>query len=206
LTFPKKDLPASERDQPDVQKKRRSVRRRVQRIEPKRLVLVDETGVTTALTPADAWAPRRARAVGSAPGSWATVTVSAALGLEGVHAPLALPGAIDTAAFPSYVDQVLVPELHAHDVVVFDNLKSHRASGVTAAIEHVGARVLPLPPDSPDSTPIEAMFSKVKAYLRRVAAWTTGGLSDAVGEARRRVTSQDILGWFQHAGLCATRE
>ncbi len=205
LTFKKKDLHPSERDRPDVQKKRRSFRRKVQRIEPKRLVFVDETGGTTAMTPAYAWAPRGERAVGSAPGSWETVTVIAALGLDGVHAPLALPGAIDTAAFQSYVDQVLVPELHAHDVVVFDNLKPHLASGVTEAIERVGARVLPLPPYSPDYTPIEEMFSQVKAYLRRVVARTTGGLYDALGEALRRVTSQDIIGWFQHAGLCATR-
>ena len=102
------------------------------------------------------------------------------------------------------MEQALVSELHAGDVVVFDNLKPHLASGVAEAIERVGARVLPLPPYSPDYTPIEEMFSKVKAYLRRVAARTKDGLYDALGEARRRVTVQDILGWFQHAGLCAT--
>lgn len=204
LTFKKKDLHASEQDRPDVQKKRRSFRRKIKRIEPKRLVFVDETGVTTAMTPAYAWAPRGQRALGSAPASWETVTVIAALGLDGVRAPLAFAGATDTAAFQSYVEQALVPELHAGDVVVFDNIKPHLDSGVAEAIGRVGARVLPLPPYSPDYTPIEEMFSKVKAYLRRVAARTQGGLYDALGEALRRVTAQDILGWFQHAGLCAT--
>jgi transposase len=205
LTRKKKSRHADERDRPDVQRKRRSFRRQVKRIEVQRLIFVDETGVTTAMTPAYARAPRGERAVGSAPGSWETVTVIAALGLDGVRAPLAFPGATDTAAFQSYVDQALVPALHAGDVVVLDNIKPHRAAGVAESIERAGARVLPLPPYSPDYTPIEGMFSKVKQYLRRAAARTECGVYDAVGAALRRVTTQDILGWFQHAGLCATR-
>ena len=118
--------------------------------------------MTTAMTPAYARAPRGERAVASAPGSWESVTVIAALGLDGVRAPLALPGAVDTAAFETYVEQALVPALHEGDVVVLDNLKPHRAAGVAAAIERAGARVLPLPPYSPDYTPIEEMYSKVK--------------------------------------------
>jgi transposase len=204
LTLKKKSLHADERDRPDVQTKRRSFRRKVKRIEPERLVFVDETGVTTAMTPAYAWAPRGERAVDSAPGSWESVTVIAALGLDGVRAPLAFPGSTDTAAFQSYVDQVLVPALHEGDVVVLDNLKPHLASGVAAAIERAGASVLPLPPYSPDYTPIEEMNSKVKEFLRRVAARTKGDLYDAIGEALKHVTPQDIIGWFKEAGLCAT--
>ena len=85
-----------------------------------------------------------------------------------------------------------------------DNVKPHLAAGVAKSIEGVGARVLPLPPYSPDYTPIEEMFSKVKHGLRRAEARTKAGLYDAVGEVLRSVTQQDILGWFQHAGLCAT--
>ena len=204
LTHKKKSLYASQRDRPDVQKKRRAFRRKVSRIEPKRLIFVDETGVTTAMTPASAWAPRGARAVDSAPATWATMTVIAALGLDGVCAPLAFPGSTDTAAFQSYVDQALVPALHAGDVVVWDNLKPHLAAGVAASIERAGARVLPLPPYSPDYTPIEEMWSKVKQWLRRAGARAKDALSDALGEALRQVTPEDILGWFRHAGLCAT--
>ncbi len=204
LTRLKKSRHADEQDRPDVQRKRRSYRRKVKRIEAGRLVFVDETGVTTAMTPAYDRAPRGERAVGSAPGSWETVTVIAALGLDGVRAPLAFPGATDTAAFQAYVDQALVPALHAGDVVGRDNIKPHLAAGVAASIEGAGASVLPLPPYSPDDTPIEEMFSKVKQYLRRAGAWTERGLYDALGAALRRVTTQDILGWFQHAGLCAT--
>lgn len=203
LTRKKKSQHASERDRPDVQKERRSFRRKVKRIEPERLVFVDETGVTTAMTPAYAWAPRGERAVDSAPASWESVTVTAALGLDGVRAPLAFPGSTDTAAFQAYVEQILVPSLHEGDVVVFDNLRPHLAPAVTESIERTGASVLPLPPYSPDYTPLEEMFSKVKEFLRRVAAGTKGDLYDAIGEALRQVTVEDIIGWFQQAGLYA---
>jgi transposase len=204
LTFKKKSLHASEQERPDVQTKRRSFRRKVKKIDPERLVFVDETGVTTAMTPAYAWSPRGERAVDSAPASWESVTVIAALGLDGVRSPLAFPGSTDTAAFQSYVEQILVPALHEGDVVVLDNLKPHLATGVAAAIERAGASVLPLPPYSPDYTPIEKMNSKVKALLRRIAARTKGDLYDAIGEALEQVTSQDIIDWFKKAGLCAT--
>jgi len=204
LTHKKKSLHADQRDRPDVQKKRRAFRRKIRKIEPRRLVFVDETGVTTALTPTHAWAPRGERAVDSTPASWTTTTLIAALGLEGVRAPLAFPGATDTAAFQTYVDQVLTPELHAGDVVVFDNIKPHLGAGVTASIERAGARVLPLPPYSPDYTPIEEMYSKVKQGLRRAKARVKNDLYDALGVTLRSVTPEDILGWFRHAGLCAT--
>ncbi|HMB06822.1 MAG TPA: IS630 family transposase [Isosphaeraceae bacterium] len=204
LTFKEKSLHASGQDRPDVQKERRAFRSEVGQIEPGRLGFVDETGLTTAMTPAYAWSPRGERAVAAAPGSWESVTVIAALGLDGVRAPLAFPRSVDTAAFQSYVDQVPVPELHKGDVVVFDNLKPHLASGVAAAIARAGAQVLPLPPSSPDYTPMEEMYSKVKTFLRRIAARTKGDLYDAIGEALKQVTPEDIIGWFKEAGLCAT--
>jgi transposase len=204
LTRKKKTQHADEQDRPDVQEKRRSFRRRVKQIGPQRLVFVDETGVTTAMTPAYAWAPRGERAIASAPGSWESVTVIAALGLDGVRAPLAFPGSINAATFQSYVERVLVPALHEGDVVVFDNLSAHLGPAVVEAIEHAGASVLPLPPYSPDYTPIEEMFSKVKGLLRRVAARIKGDLYDAIAEALREVTDQDIIGWFRSAGLYAT--
>jgi transposase len=203
LTYKEKTLHAAERSRADVQEKRRRFRRKVRRIEPKRLVFVDETGVNTAMTPTYAWAPRGERALGSVPTSWGTLTVIAALGLDGVRTPLAFPGATDTAAFQTYVEMVLVPELRAGDVVVFDNLSPHLSSGVTAAIEQAGAEVLRLPPYSSDYTPIEELWSKAKQFLRRVAARSRTSLYDALGQALEHVTAQDIIGWFQHAGLCA---
>jgi transposase len=203
ITRKKKSLHATEQDRPEVQKARRSFRRKVKPIEPKRLVFVDETGVTTAMTPAYGRAPRGQRVEGSAPASWESVTVIAAMGLDGVRAPLAFPGALNAATFESYVEQVLVPSLHEGDVVVFDNLKPHLGPAVVEAIERAGAIVLLLPPYSPDYTPIEEMFSKFKEFLRRFSARAKDHLYEAIGEGLRQVTAQDLLGWFRHAGLCA---
>lgn len=202
LTRKKKSLHATQRDRPDVQAKREQFRQKISTIEPKKLVFVDETGVTTVMNPTYARAPRGQRAVDSAPASWETYTVIAALGLDGVRAPLVFPGSTDTVVFQSYVQQVLVPQLHEGDVVVFDNLKPHLAAGVKKSIEGAGAQVLPLPPYSPEYTPIEEMFSKFKEFLRRVGARAKEHLYDAIGEGLREVTAQDILGWFGHAGLC----
>jgi transposase len=207
ITRKKKTRPADERDRPDVQKKRRAFRRKVQSIEPGRLVVVDETGVTTAMTPAYARADRGERAVDSAPASWESIPLIAAVGRDGVRAPLACPGATNESAFQSSVDGVLVPALPPGDVVVFDTLAAHLKPAGTEAIERVGASVRPLPPYSPEDTPIEERFSKVKEFLRlrRVAARPTGTLYETLGETLREVTVQEILGWFRHAGLCATQ-
>ena len=204
LTRKKKSLHADQRDRPDVRAKRDQFRRDVGAIEPEKLVFVDETGVTTMMTPTYARSPRGQRVVDSVPASWETITVIAAVGLDGVRAPLAFPGATDTTTFQAYVENVLAPELHKGDVVVFDNVKPHLTAGVAKSIEEAGAHVPPLPPYSPDYTPIEEMFSKFKQDLRRAEARTRTGLYDAVGEVLRRVTPEDILGWFRHAGLCAT--
>jgi transposase len=205
LPLKKKSPHAAERDTPEVRRKRREFRREVEPIEPGRLVFVDETGVTTAMTPAYGRAPRGERVEASAPASWESVTVIAAMGLDGVRAPLALPGSVNAATFEAYVEQVLVPALRPGDVVVFDNLSSHLGPAVFEAIERAGARVLPLPPYSPDYTPIEEMFSKFKGFLRRVGARAKEHLYDAIAEGLREVTDEDILGWFRHAGLCATQ-
>jgi transposase len=205
LPLKKKSKHASERDTPEVKKKRREFREQIEPIEPKRLVFVDETGVTTAMTPTYGRAPRGERVEASAPASWESVTVIAAVGLDGVRAPLAFPGSVNGATFEAYVEQVLVPALHRGDVVVFDNLSSHLGPAVFEAIERAGAVVLPLPPYSPDYNPIEEMFSKFKGFLRRVGARAKDHLYDAIAEGLREVDIQDILGWFRHAGLCVTQ-
>ena len=136
--------------------------------------------------------------------SWGSTKVIAALGLDGVRAPLVFPGATDTQAFQTYVDEVLAPELHPGDVVIFDNLKPHLAPHVAESIECAGASVLPLPPYSSDYDPIEELWSKFKGELRRVAARVRNDLYNAVGETLDHVTLQYIVGWFNHSGLYAT--
>jgi transposase len=205
LPLKKKTPHASERDTPEVREERREFGEEVEPIGPRRLVFVDETGVTTAMTPAYGRAPAGERVEASVPASWESVTVIAAMGLGGVRAPLAFEGAVNAPTFLTYVEQVLVPALHRGDVVIFDNLASHLSPEVFEAIERAGARVLPLPPYSPDFNPIEEMFSKFKGFLRRVGARAKEHLYEAIGDGLREVTPQDILGWFRHAGLCVTR-
>src|SRR5205814_4089319 len=134
----------------------------------------------------------------TAPGAWKNVTMIVGLRLNEVVAPLVFEGATDGVAFGTYVPEVLVPELQPGDVVMWDNLQPHKNAQVIAAIEAAGARVEPLPPYSPDETPIEELFGKVKGYLRTVAARTTATVVAAMGEALEQITPSDIRGWFQH--------
>lgn len=123
------------------------------------------------------------------------------LRLEGVVAPLVFEGATDTPASLSYVEKALVPQLRPGDVVIRDNLPPHESPKVVEAIEGCGVKVMPLPPSSPDLTPIEKMFSEVKGSLRSAAERTTEGLTAAVGEGLRGVDPEDIVGWFRSCGL-----
>ena len=202
ITRKKKTQHATEQDRPEVQQERRLFRCEVEPIEPMRLVFVDETGVTTAMTPAYGRAPKGERVEASAPASWESVTVIAAIGLDGVRAPLAFAGGTNSVTFQTYVERVLVPALREGDVVIFDNLSAHLRPEVTEAIQRAGARVLPLPPYSPDFNPIEEMFSKFKESLRRIGVRAKDHLYDAIGEALRGVTSENSLGWFRQAGSC----
>jgi transposase len=197
ITRKKKALHARERDTPEGRQKRRDFLEEVAGIDPHRLVFVDETGADTSMTRTHGRAPVGERVHGAVPGHWDSVTLICGLRLSGVTAPVVFPGATDTPAFQSYVEQVLVPELQAEDVVIWDNLQPHKAQAVVAAVERAGARVVPLPPSSPDLTPIEEMYSKVKGALRSAAARTVVAIYAAIGPALHEVSQQDIWGWFQ---------
>ena len=145
--------------------------------------------------------PKGQRLLSSAPaGHWKTTTMIAAIGLDGVHAPFALDGAVDGDAFLVYVEKVLLPTLQGGEIVVLDNLSSHKISRVVELVESVGAEVWYLPPYSPDLNPIENMWSKVKQVLRSIAARTFDGLVDAIRTALDHVSTSDLLGYFKHAG------
>jgi len=124
----------------------------------------------------------------------------AAIGLDGVQAPFALEGAIDGEAFLIYVEQVLLPTLHGGEIVVLDNLPCHKHLHVRELIESVGAEVWYLPPYSPDFSPIEPMWYKIKQILRSLAARTFEGLIEAIGVALENVTTYDLNGWFTNCG------
>jgi transposase len=193
----KKSLHADEQDTDEVQAKRTDFEGRMAAVDPAHLIFVDEMGANTAMTRTYGRAPIGERVVGSAPGEWENVTLIAGLRPSGVVAPFAFAGATDQDAFQTYVEQVLVPVLKPDDVVVWDNLTPHKNSAVIAAVQSIGARVEPLPPYSPDETPIEEMFSKTKTYLRKVAARTKDTVIQALGEALNLVTPKDCIGWFQ---------
>lgn len=197
ITRKKKTQHAEEQDTPRVQKQRRVFRKKMAMVDPDHLVFVDETGATTAMGRTYGRSPEGERVQATAPGAWMNVTLISGLRSSGVVAPMALPGATDRPAFDTYVERVLVPQLRANDVVVWDNLSPHKSASAVAAIEAVGARVEPLPVYSPDMSPIEEMFSKIKEGLRAIAARSIQEVIGAMGTVLNKVTQQDVLGWFR---------
>lgn len=162
---------------------------------------MDETGASTRLTRAYARAPRGQRAVGQVPRNHGTpTTLVAALTPAGLQAAQRLLGAMTTARFTSYVQEVLCPTLRPGQVVAMDNLSAHKSDAVRAAIEAVGATLLFLPPYSPDCSPIELAFSKLKARLKAVAARTQAALDAAIDTAVTTITARDAHGFFAHCG------
>jgi transposase len=133
-------------------------------------------------------------------GHWKVTTLTAAVRLDGVGGCLAFDGATDAMAFETYAERVLAPTLRPGDIVIMDNLGSHKRPPPVAAIEAAGASVRFLPAYSPDLNPIEKMFSKLKAYLRKAKARTVVALYDALGDGLRTVTAPDIAGWFRSCG------
>lgn len=164
-------------------------------------MFIDESGVTTNMVRRFARALGGRRAVGRAPaGRYEKLTLLGAIALSGLLAMMTIPAATDGAVFLAFIQQVLVPELRAGQVVVFDNLAPHKQPAVRAAIEKAGCRVIFLPPYTPEWNPIEPCWSKMKEFLRSRAAATRDTLEAAVADAMNTVTTQDAHGWFRHCG------
>src|SRR5579859_6974328 len=193
----KKTLAASERREEE----RVRWREQMKEVEAKRLIFLDECGSNIALTPLYARAPKGQRAHGSVPRNRGkNTTLLASLSLAGIGASMIIEGAVNAAAFEAYVEHILVPSLSDGQIVVMDNLSAHKGVRVRQLIEARGCEVLFLPAYSPDYSPIEETFSKVKAFLRRVGARTHEALQEALGQALETVSVQDALGWFTHCG------
>jgi transposase len=155
-------------------------------------VFLDETAAATNMARRYGWAPRGERCRLAAPqGHYTTTTVTAALRASGLCATALFDGATNGARFRSYVTEILVPALRPGDTVVMDHLQAHKVAGVREAIEAAGARLLYLPPYSPDLNPIEQAFAKLKAQLRSAAARTVPDLWAAIGQAFTRFTPQE---------------
>ena len=173
--------------------------------DPARFVVVDESGSNIAMTPRYARAPKGQRAYGRVPRNHGkNITLFAALSLTGLGAVMTLDGAADTVAFEAYVRTFLVPTLQPGQIVLMDNLSSHKSATVKRLITDSACTLLFLPPYSPDFSPIEMAFSKIKTALRRAGARTRETLEDAMCLAIDSITPSDAAGYFRHCGYAVS--
>jgi transposase len=201
IGFKKKSLHAAEQDRAAVAAARQLWHEHLKDVPAQKLVFLDESGAKTNMTRTRGRAPRGVRVIDKVPhGHWATTTMISAIRTTGPCAAAVVTGATDSDVFLAYVQHVLVPELKPGDVVILDNLQPHKAKGVREMIEAAGAKLLYLPPYSPDFNPIENMWSKVKQHLRSAAARTFDALQEAVTSALETITPSDCAGYFRHCG------
>ena len=176
----------------------------VRGINAERLVFVDEMGANISLAPLYAWSRRGERAFSSVVRNWGkNVTLLASMSLEGMGPCLAVEGSTTTKVFEAYLEHVLVPSLRPRQVVVMDNLSAHKGSRVRQLIERRGCELIYLPPYSPDFSPIEEAFAKIKALLRKAEARSREVLIEAMGRALEMLTASDARNFFEHRGYRA---
>lgn len=166
-----------------------------------KLKFLDECRVNRAMTRLYGRAAKGVRVVESVPRNYGqSTTIVSLLSLSGVEATMTLPGALDTAAFNAYAEQLLRESVKPGDIVVLDNLTAHRASQIEEIVKGCGGQVVWLSPYSPDYSPIEKMWSKLKSYLRQVKARTQEELDQAITEGLKLITANDCQGWFRSCG------
>jgi transposase len=196
---------AGERDRPDVARRRAQWTKYQDRLAPERLVFIDETWTKTNMAPLRGWAPRGTRCVAKVPhGRWNTTTFLAALRLDRIEAPWLLEGPIDGESFRTYVARVLVPTLRKGDIVIMDNLGSHKGKAVRKLIRSTGAKLFFLPKYSPDLNPIEQVFAKLKHLLRKANARSGEAIRAAIGEILQAFTPQECANYFKNSGYAPT--
>lgn len=196
-TRKKKTICASEQIEAD----RAAWREQAKELDASKLVFIDECGSNIALTRLYARSPKGKRVYGSVPRNRrANITLLASLSLQGMGEAFLLEGSADSAVFELYIEQILAPRLPAGHIVILDNLNTHVGDKVRQVIEARGCHLLFLPSYSPDLSPIEEAFSKLKASLRRVGARTPEALQEAIAQALLTITAQDARGWFRHCG------
>jgi transposase len=197
----KKTILPSEQRRRDVARKRERWRRYQGRIDAARLVFIDETWVKTNMVRTRGWGPRGLPVRDDAPyGHWKTLTFLAALRSDRIDAPYVFDGPINGRSFLAYVEQMLVPTLSPGDVVILDNLGSHKSATARKAIRKAGAHLLFLPPYSPDLNPIEMVFAKLKTLLRKAAERTVEATWRKVGSLLDQFTPDECKSYLRHAG------
>ena len=192
---------AAEQDRPDVAVRRAKWKVWQAGLDPERLVFLDETWAKTNMTRPRGRSLEGTRLIAKVPhGHWKTTTFLAALRSTGLTAPLVIDGPVNGDIFLAYVEQHLVPTLKAGDIVIMDNLSSHKRAGVREAIESVGASLVYLPPYNPDFNPIELLFSKFKWLLRSVADRTIEALWQTCGKLLDEFSEPECRNYFRHCG------
>lgn len=170
-------------------------------IAPERLVFLDESWAKTNLSRIYGWGPTDQRVMDDQPhGHWHTTTLLSAIRTSGVLAPFVMEGALDGLAFRTWLERLLVPQLHPGDIVVMDNLAAHKVSGVVEMIEAAGAEAWYLPPYSPDLNPIEKVWSRIKKLLRQAKARSFDHLWRAVGQALGQIRPDELRNYFAKCG------
>jgi transposase len=196
---------AAEQDRPDVRAARDAWFDGVAGVAVADLVFLDEFGAATNMARTHARGPRGQRVVCPAPhGHYKSLSTVAAMTVDGMLTAVTFDGAVNAEAFVGFVDRFLAPALRPGQVLILDNLSAHKSPEVARLVEAAGARVLWLPPYSPDFNPIEQAISKTKGALRRAAARTVSALIDAIGVALRSVTAADAANFIRHSGYAAT--
>jgi transposase len=174
------------------------------RVDPSRLVFIDETWTKTNMTRLYGWAPRGQRLIAKVPhGHWTTATFLAALRNDCIQAPCLFEGPINGERFLAYVEQFLVPTLKSGDIVVLDNLGSHKGKAVRRAVRAAGARLLFLPKYSPDLNPIEQVFAKLKTLVRKAAPRSLDAISDAIANALTAISPQECANYLKNSGYAS---
>lgn len=197
----KKSLIASERERPDINSARQAWQAEQPSLDPERLVFIDETGCATNMARLRGRCPRGERLPGPVPhGHWTITTFTAGLRVHGLTAPMVLDGPMNAACFAAYLEQVLVPTLSPGDIVVMDNLSSHKGAAVRRIIEAAGASLRYLPAYSPDLNPIEQAFAKLKAHLRKHAERSVATLWQRIGALVPAFTSTECRNFLLNSG------
>jgi transposase len=192
---------AAEQDRPDVVMARKAWRRRRWKAKLRRLIFIDETSTKTNMIRLRGRSRRGRRLVDKTPhGHWKTSTFIAALRHNRLTAPFTIDGAVNGEVFLTYVQRVLTPTLKKGDIVIMDNLGSHKIPGIREAIRAAGATLLFVPPYSPDLNPIEMAFSKIKSILRKKAHRTVEALWRELGQIATCFSSRECRNYLRHAG------
>jgi transposase len=201
----KKTLFAIEQDRPDVARRRLRWKAHQGDVDPARLVFIDETWAKTNMTRLRGWSPRGAKLLAKVPhGHWQTLTFLAALRHDRIDAPLVLDGPINGESFLAWVEQMLVPTLAPGNIVIMDNLGSHKSLAVRRAIRAAGAHLLFLPPYSPDLNPIEQVFAKLKTLLRKAAERSVDATWRRIGALLQNFPPHECASYLRNSGYAST--